>query len=203
MANMFDSSVFRSSLTSLVESDFTGQIVVVEEGNLPEKVCESYCRELGVTYVKNPSWTGPDASFNLAIQKLDPEPDIIVNAHSDVLWPPSWFGHLDQAWEKVFHLDKVSMINLGYIDCNGDPSLTECFTRGRYGDLLNVMSAMRDAGSPNSRYCQIQDIGRTFGLGRDLYSNDKPEKLQRMAGRYSVGASYPMQAWRDIGGFDP
>ncbi|MFB3146009.1 MAG: glycosyltransferase family A protein, partial [Nitrospirales bacterium] len=203
ITSMFDSGVFRSSLSSLVNSDFCGEIVVVEEGNQPEKVCESYCREMGVSYHKKPSWTGPDASFNLGIQNLESEPDILINAHSDVLWPPSWFARLDEAWARVYSLDKVSMINLGYIDFSGEPSLAECFVQGRYMDLIDVFAAIRDAGSRRVKYTQVQDPSRMFGLGRDLYSNDKPEKLHRMAGRYSVGASYPMQAWRDIGGFDP
>jgi len=39
---MYDSDVFRRSLLSLLDSDFPGEVVVVEEGNHSEKVCKDF-----------------------------------------------------------------------------------------------------------------------------------------------------------------
>ena len=80
---MFDSDVFRSSILSLLSSDFTGKIIVVEEGNQAEPVCETFCAQLPVTYIKNYTWTGPSEVANLGIERLNEDADVIIFAHSD------------------------------------------------------------------------------------------------------------------------
>jgi hypothetical protein len=207
MPTMFDSDVFRSSLLSLLDSDFRGEIVVVEEGNQPERVCESFCKQLPVKYVKSPSWKGVSAATNLGIKQLESETDIVIYTHSDILWPPNWFGQLNSAWERVYDLDKVGMINLGYIEFHHsavDDALYELFVRGRYEDLIWILRAMRDI-QPLMVYVndvQIKDMGRLFGLARCAW-HDHIAELHLMTGRFSVGASFPLQTWRSLGGFDP
>jgi len=204
MLTMFDSDVFRSSLLSLLGSDFQGEIVVVEDGCQPERICESFCQLLPVKYVKNPSWTGPSGAMNLGIEQLGPETDIVIYAHSDVLWPQRWFDQLNGAWEKVYNFGKVGLINLGYMEFHpfADPAINELFIRGRYEDLIWLLRTMRDVQPGNLRVqdIQVKDMGRLFGLARDSWA-DRPAELRMMTGRFSVGASFLLQTWRDLGGF--
>ncbi len=205
MLTMFDSDVFRSSLLSLLDSDFRGQIVVVEEGNQPERVCESFCNQLLVKYIKNPEWSGVDGTTNLGIKQLAPETDIVIYTHNDVLWSPCWFGQLDSAWERVYDSNKVGIINLGYLQFqsrHSDATLYELFVRGKYEDLIWVLRAMGDAQPIPAQDVQIKDMSRLFGLARDD-CNDAMAKLRMMNGRFSVGASFPLQIWKSLGGFDP
>ena len=207
MLTMFDSDVFRSSLLSLLNSDFRGEIIVVEEGNQPERVCEPFCKRLLVRYVKNPRWTGGSGATNLGIEQLGPDTDIVIYAHSDVLWPPHWFGQLNNAWERVYDLGKVAMINLGYMQFDRrqtDAALYDLFVRGRYEDLIWVLRAMRDVQPlmVHVQDVQIKDMGRLFGLARCAW-HDRIAELHIMTGRFSVGASFPLQTWRSLGGFDP
>ncbi len=204
MPTMYDSEVFRSALLSLIESDFSGQIVVVEDGHQPARLCEAFCQRLPVTYIKNPRWGGPTGAINVGIQHLAPETDVILQSHSDVLWPRRWFGQFDDAWDKVYDSGKVSIINLGYLQfrSNLDPVLNELFNRGRYDDLLWVLRTRQSVQPPMEDLQDLQntDLGRLFGLGRDNWA-DRPAQLRLMAGRFSVGASYLMAAWRALGGF--
>lgn len=213
ITTMFDSDVFRSSVLSLLGSDFRGEIVVVEDGNQPERVCESFCKRLPVKYVKNTKWSGLSATINLGIEQLAPETDIVIWAHNDILWPPHWFSQLNNAWERVYDLDKVETINLGHIIFPRwwteavwwtDAALCELFVRGRYEDLVWILRAMR--GLPHAlalvQDVQIKDMGRLFGLARNL-SVDNLVKLRMMIEKFSVGASFTLQTWRELGGFDP
>lgn len=206
MPAMFDSEVFHRSLLSLLESDFQGQIVVVEDGYQPTRACESFCRQLPVTYIKNPRWTGPSASVNLGIEQLQPDTDVILYSHSDVLWPPHWFRSLDHAWEIVYASGKVGILNLSYLQfhAQSDAVLTELFMRGRYEDLLWVLRTRRGVQPPMDyvQHVENTDPGRLFGLGRDNWGDD-PAKLRLMTGKFSIGASFPLETWRDLGGFDP
>lgn len=205
MLTMFDTDVFRSSLLSLLGSDFQGEIVVVEEGNQPERVCESFCQQLPVKYVKNPEWSGLSTTTNLGLKQLAPETEIVIYAHNDVLWPPQWFGQLNNAWERVYDLDKVGIINLGYLQFNRrstDEALYDLFVRGEYEDLIWVLRAMRDVQPSLVNDVQIEDMGRLFGLARDPWTDNRV-KLRMTTGRLSVGASFPLQTWRSLGSFDP
>ena len=207
MLTMFDSDVFRRSLLSLLGSDFRGEIVVVEEGNQPERVCESFCKRLPVRYVKNPRWTGESGAANLGIEQLGSDTDIAIYAHSDVLWPPYWFGQLNNAWERVYDLGKVAMINLGYMQFDRrqtDAALYDLFVRGRYEDLIWILRAMRDVQPlmVHVEDVQIKDMGRLFGLARTVW-HDRISELHMMTGTFSVGASFLMETWRSLGGFVP
>lgn len=206
MLAMFDTEVFRSCLRSLLESDFDGQIVVAEDGCRPERACEALCRQLPVTYVKNPAWTGPSPTLNLGINRFDPDTDLVIECHSDILWPAQWFGQLAQAWERVFETGSVGLINLGYLQFHAgiDPALNELFVRGRYDDLFWVLRTRRDIqpALDHVHDVQIADMSRAFGLGRDIWS-DQPSALRRMVARYSICGSFPLAAWRALGGFTP
>lgn len=206
MLAMFDTEVFRSCLRSLLASDFDGQIVIAEDGCQPEPACEAFCRERPVTYVKNPAWTGPSPTLNLGISRFDPETDVIIECHSDILWPAQWFGQLAQAWERVFDTGRVGLINLGYLQYHAsiDPALNELFVRGRYDDLFWVLRTRRDLqpALDHVHDVQIADMSRAFGLGRDIWG-DQPSALRRMVARYSVCGSFPLAAWRALGGFTP
>lgn len=203
---MDDSAVFRSSLLSLVESDFDGAVVVVEEGYRTERVCEAFCRQLPVTYIKNPDWTGPSGVLNLALQHLAPQTEIACFAHSDVLWPPRWFEQLDRAWDRVYDLRKVGLINLGYLQLHAttEAALTELFQRGRYDDLLWLLRMRRDIEPALEHVQDLQTIsqGRLFGIGWDNQVH-RPAQLRLMTGRFSVACFFPVSLWQAIGGFNP
>jgi hypothetical protein len=205
MCTMFDSDVFRSSLLSLLNSDFQGKIVVAEDGHQPERFCEAFCYQLPVTYVKHSGWKGGNAvTFNLGIEQLAPDTDIVIYVHNDILFPHNWFSQLDYAWDKVYDLGKVGIINLGYLEPRpglpSDIAVREAFTRGQYDDLLWVLAypgseLMQEVHSHN-------DMRRLFGLARCRF-NDDVGRLHLMTGRFSPAASFPLKIWRDIGGFDP
>lgn len=203
---MFDTDVFRASVLSLKHSDFTGAIVVVEDGVEPVRACEDFCRSIGVAYVKNPAWEGCAAALNLGIRHLPSGTDVVLSSHNDVLWPGEWFADLDRAWERVWDSDKVSLLNLSYLQCSGwvDASLKELFVRGRYDDLIWVLRSMREIPRLMDR---VQEVHARpgefpFGLGRDPWI-DWTADLRQMTGRYSVAASFPLHVWRELGGFDP
>ena len=202
---MDDSAVFRSSLLSLVESDFDGAVVVVEEGYRTERVCEAFCRQLPVTYIKNPSWTGPSGVLNLALTHLAPQTEIACFAHSDVLWPPRWFEQLDRAWGCVYDLRKVGLINLGYLQFHAttEAALTELFQRSRYHDLLWLLRMRRDIEPALEHVQDLQSTspGRLFGIGWDNQTH-RPAQLRLMTGRFSVASFFPVSLWQAIGGFN-
>ena len=201
---MFDSDVFRRSLLSLLNSDFPGEVVVVEEGNHSERVCQDFCSQLPVTYVKNPTWTGTNAVANLGIETMDFETDVIVFAHSDLLWPERWFEQFDRAWDKVYHLDKVGSIHLGILEFYraSDPILGDLFLQGEYDDLVWILDAMRDSPTLMGSIADLQnnnkDRGYLFGLSMSHWTDGVPG--------FSVGdsvlASFPRQTWQELGGFD-
>ena len=203
---MFNSEVFRASLKSLMASDFQGEIVVAEDGNNTESVCESFCLEHGIKYSKNPHWTGLAETLNRGIQKFDENTDVIVWSHSDVLWPPYWFSQLDDAWEKVFALDKVMVINLANMDLvrNRKPTFNELFVHNNYEDLIWIIKSMKDIRELAERVIavEIKDTGRTFGLAGDVVV-DRPSQLRMMSSHNSpAGNSFLMETWRDMRGFD-
>lgn len=205
MSAMFDSDVFRSSLLSLLNSDFQAQVVVAEDGHRSERDCEAFCAQLPVTYVKRSDWKGGQAvTANLGIEQLAPETDIVIYVHSDMLFPLNWFGQLDYAWDKVYDLGKVDIINLGYIEPRAwlpsDIAVREAFVRGQYDDLLWVLAY--PGGELVNDVHGHNDMKRLFGLARCRF-NDEVGRLHLMSGRFSPAASFPLQTWRDIGGFDP
>ena len=58
IAAMFDSPTFQSSVNSILNSDFHGDIVVAEDGRTQKKNCEEFCKSKGIKYVKNKNWQG-------------------------------------------------------------------------------------------------------------------------------------------------
>lgn len=135
---MFDTPIFRTSVRSLLDSDYHGAVVVAEEGNEPTEQCRAFCESIGVGYVKASTWQGCAAVLNRGIERVGTDADIVIASHNDVLWPRSWFVDLDRAWDSVWDGDKVSLLNLNYLQINPrvDPSLTALFVHGEYDDLL-------------------------------------------------------------------
>ncbi len=201
MPAMFNSDVFQASLLSLLNSDYAGDIIVVEEGNHKEKVCENFCRKLAVKYIKNPEWQGVAAALDLGIKSMPEDTDVVIYAHSDVLWPPDWFSQLDLAWEKTITTGKVALINLGYMQVKSDVEaiLHHAFVTGKYDDLLSVMTAMKEVTVLADRVddVQIKDKYQLFGLAMDPWNNNFT-KIRMMTGRFSVGVSFPMRTCKAI-----
>lgn len=204
---MFDSDVFRSSLRSLVESDFDGRVVVVEDGYSETDTCRAFCEALGVTYLKRTEWKGSAAAMNDGIGLIADETDVVMFAHNDVLWPPSWFAWVDRVWGQTFDAGHVGLLNLGYqqFKRNVDNALSELFVRGEYRHLHWILNAMRDM--PALRSGRVQDSQvhsgeHLFGLARDPWNDWTPD-VRFMTGRFSIGASFPVATWRAIGGFEP
>lgn len=99
----------------------------------------------------------------------------------------------------------MALLNLNYLQINPrvDALLTELFVNGEYDDLLWVLRAMRDVPSLCDRVQDVQvNPGEVFGLARDPWIDWMPD-LRQQTGRYSVGASFPLRVWRELGGFDP
>lgn len=203
---MFDSEVFRTSLRSLLNSDYAGEIVIVEDGHQSEALCRGLCATLPVKYVKAGSWLGSNAALNLGLRQLDPGTEMAIFAHNDVLWPPKWFNQLDATWERVTDSDKVSVLNLGYLQFRRrlDTALTRLFLDGGYEDLVWLLKAMRQVGSlvEMVQDVQVHESGYLLGLCRDPWNDWLPD-LRTMTGMMSVAASFPMHVWREMDGFDP
>ncbi len=206
MTTLIDSAIFRRSLQSLVESDFAGEIVIVEDAAEPGEACRAAAEAAGADYVKCREWRGSADAINRGIERLDGRVDIVVFCHNDVLWPGRWFGALDRAWNRVYHTGKVSLLNLGYIQLKRttDPWLFEWFLRGRYDDLAWILRGMRDIPELQGHVqdAQVYPGQHPFGLARDPWIDHVPS-LRFQSGRFSVGASFPLETWREIGGFDP
>jgi hypothetical protein len=203
---MFDTPVFRSSLRSLVESDFPGEIVVVEDGYEPDATCREFCATLPVHYIKRTQWTGSAAAMNEGIALIADAVDVVAFAHNDILWPPRWFASFDRGWSSSFHTGKVGLINLGYLQFRQkrDTVLSELFIRGEHAHLQWILTAMRDiAGLKDDRVqdSQVRGGEGPFGLSRDPWNDWVPD-LRFMTGRFSIGASFPVRLWRVMGGFD-
>ncbi len=204
MLTMFDSSVFRASLRSLTESDFCGQLVVVEDGALPEPSCRTAAEESGADYVRCESWVGSAAAMNRGIARLPPDTDTVTFVHNDVLWPARWFAPFDAAWNQVIDGGRVGLVNLPYLQFKRrqDAGLADLFARGRYESLLWLLRAMRGIPSlaANVQACEVLQGEHPFGLSRDPWNDWLPEARQ-MTGRFSVAASFPYAAWQALGGF--
>jgi len=204
---MFDSPVLRRSLQSLVESDFRGDILVVEDGHRPQRCCEAFCKTLPVTYVKNPTWGGPTGAIEFGFRQLRSDLDLLLCAHSDVLWPRRWFAPLQEAWGLVFDTGKVGMLNLPYLEFDrvADPVLGELFARNRYDDLVWLLQTMRPYYQPlggRVHAMTLEDPTRRFGLSRNAWL-DRPANLQFAHAVFSVGSSFLRESWRQLGGFAP
>ena len=53
ITTMFDIDVFRSSLLSLLESDYQGKILVVEDVHCQEQLCKEFCHQHDIEYIKS------------------------------------------------------------------------------------------------------------------------------------------------------
>ncbi|MSO58076.1 MAG: glycosyltransferase family 2 protein [Thermoleophilia bacterium] len=203
---MFDTEVFRSSVLSLTESDYHGEIVVVEDGNEPREQCRAFCEQIGVGYVKSPAWDGCVASLNLGLDQVADRADVALFSHNDVLWPRTWLADLDRAWELVWDTGKVGLLNLGYMQfaSRSGPALRRLFVEREYDDLLWMLRALREVPELMARVQDVQ-VGpgeEPFGLARDPWVDSMPD-LRQMTGRLSVAASFPVKVWHELGGFDP
>ncbi|MCX5751942.1 MAG: hypothetical protein NT099_09855 [Candidatus Saganbacteria bacterium] len=206
MLSMFDSEVFRSSLTSLKNSGFPGEIVVVEDGYHKGRNCEDFCRQMLVKYVKSAVWVGESGAANLGIEQFDKDTDIVVYSHSDVLWPKNWFGHFNHIWERVYDQNKVGILNLGYLQCksNVDAALYKLFVDCKYDELVDILLTIKDIPvlADYVQNLQIKNGYENFGFTLDPWNNNST-KLRTMTGRFSPVASFLMQTWQNIGKFDP
>lgn len=203
---MFDSPVFRSSLQSLVNSDYSGRIVVVEDGYEPAEQCREFCQSLNVAYVKRAEYLGSAAMMNEGIAALADDVDVVVFSHNDILWPARWFRSLDRAWDMVFDDGHVGVLNLGYLQFKHklEPTLSELFMRGEYDHLRWILTAARQIPFLNNdriQDAQVRGGERLFGLARDCWNDWTPD-ARFMTGRFSIAASFPVAVWRAFGGFD-
>jgi hypothetical protein len=206
ITTMFDTPVFRSSVLSLLNSDYSGEIVIVEEGNNKARQCEDFCKKYKIKYFKSEVFDGPDGCMNLGISKLSDDVDIVVSAHNDVLWPARWFYHLTAQWDKVYDSQKVGLMNLGYTQFTKDMNLVlnDLFSRGEYDQLFYLLMMMKQV--PYLRG-GIQDVRNTnldqdFGLAFDAWHHNV-DKMLIINGRYSVVSTFPRKIWLDLGGFIP
>lgn len=200
---LFDTEVFRSSLRSLVGSDFDGHLVVVEDGLQAGEECREYCESLPVRYLKKDAWEGSAAAMNLAIHALPADTDIVLFAHNDVLWPSEWFRSLDRAWAAGFNSQRLGLLSLGYLQFKQslDPELYELFVRGAYDDLRWILNAATEVPELVERIQSSQvHSGELYGLARDPWNDWTPD-ARFMTGRFSVGTSFPLTLWRELGGF--
>ena len=206
MLTMFDSEVFKSSLRSLAQSDFDGEILVVEDGYEADSVCRETCEHLKVKYLKQSQWHGSAAAMNDGIAHLESHTDIVMFAHNDILWPQRWFDWYDRAWQAAFSSQRLGLLNLGYVQFKRrqDPTLYELFLRGEYAHLRWILNATRDVSQLKDRVqnSQVRSGEQLFGTARDPWNDWTPD-VRFMTGRFSVGASFPVESWRALGGFDP
>ena len=205
ISSMSDSPVFRSSLMSLLESDFQGKIVVVEDGMEKGRACEKFCNKLSVKYIKLESHSGPAECWNVGIQQLDLEIDMIILAHNDILWPKNWFNQLFTVWDEIYDYNKVGLINLGYFQFySKEEALKELFVRRGYDDLMWILKKLTKNNYLINKVqdVQVEDMRKKFGLAYDPW-NTEFDKCRFMIGRFSVAVSFPREIWTNIGGFSP
>lgn len=207
IVTMQDSAIFRRSIQSLMESDFSGPVVIVEQAASQGRTCEEVARHFGALYIKNELGVGAARALNLGIAALPPV-DVVLHAHNDVLWSARWCNGLQDAWLRVGLNGKVVEINLGYVEFNFNHSqhltvMREMFVAGEYDALVQLLQTLRESRLPlrGVEDSQIADRTQLFGLARDRW-NDLPQYGLRMTGRHSVAGSFPLAVWREMNGFD-
>ena len=205
IAAMFDSPTFQSSVNSILNSDFNGDIVVAEDGRTQNKNCEEFCKSIGVKYIKNKSWQGISGTLNIGIDYLDPKTDIVIIVHSDVLWPNYWFKQLDTAWSSVHKYQKIAQIGLGYVQFRAgtDSTTKELFNQGEYDHLVKILKSSKDFDRLTKKIddVQIHDPSLQFGLNREPW-HDNPHKIRFMTGKTCIAASFPKKYWEGFGKYD-
>lgn len=204
ISSVADSAVFRSSINSILESDFTGRIIVVEDGLKEGKGCEDFCRGLPVEYAKLGYHGGPSECFNVGIESLGSNTELVVLAHNDVLWPKTWFGEVAAIWSENCNKEELGLLNLGYLQFNSNAELRELFVQRKYIDLSWVLRWLLKVRSLDKlvQDVQIEDKSKTFGLAFDPWNTDF-DSCKAMVGRWSVAVSFPRKLWVDMGGFSP
>jgi len=199
------SDIFKSCLISLLKSDYEGDIIIVEQGFVTDRTCEEFCKKWNVKYLNNSDNKNISCALNLAIQNFSPDINIIISSHSDVLWPSKWFEKLEWAWNSIYDLKKVYMINFGFLEYFRSEILDKLFVLGRYDDLIYIFNKIFSMkNSPvGTEILNIQndDLTQTFGVGKDRWNN-MPNKLDFVTGRYSAVSSFIVEAWNELEGFD-
>ena len=105
-------AMFANNLKSLLDSNYTGDILVLEDGIIEERMHENTCKELGVNYIKYDKPSGPGSTMYEDVKIRSCDYDIVTHAHADVKFPNIWFSYLDDAWNDLIKYDKIYSINL-------------------------------------------------------------------------------------------
>lgn len=175
----FDHPELRATLTSIRNSDWSGEIIISEDGDVPDRRCEVAAQEFGCTYLKNIGWIKPGRTLMAAVKQANC--DVAVATHSDVIFPSKWFSVMDNAWSRVYESGKVGILNTqycGYISGEVGEQIRNIFNSALQEQLEYVFTALRPE-LPLIRYVTNRLPYHTFGMGRCEH-NDKRERYMAM-----------------------
>lgn len=105
---------FDTCLESLVNSDYSGKLLVLEDGVSLDNVVGETCSRLGVQRYKftHPSFYADMAKY---VACISGDYDTVTFAHSDIIYPKEWFKPLDMAWNDLIVYDKIGCLNMNVI----------------------------------------------------------------------------------------
>jgi len=171
----YDTPILRASLRSIRNSDYTGDVILSEDGDRPEKRCEELAREYGYKYIKHTSWIKSGKVTISAAKDIDC--DIVIVTHSDVLFPQRWFEVVDRAWNMVYDTNKVGMLNVqyyGYISGEASTRIKSLYNSALQEPIEYICTTMRDK-LPLIRYSANRLQYNLLGMGKCEH-NDKRER---------------------------
>ena len=166
VSTVYNSDVLRACLRSLVSSDFSGDIILAEDGFIPDRQCEALAHELDIMYIKSPYKAKPMLVWKVAANATDA--DIIILSHSDVMFPPKWFNILSDAWD--IDSTNVGIINTQYYGYYFDRGSIDHPTRLFLDNDYDALSRyMRDSRSARVITNDNQEL--LLAIGRDEHTN--------------------------------
>lgn len=199
-----DSDIFKSSIISLIESDFNGQIIVVE--NNVSDTCKKFIYEIkkfynNITYICSGINGGTSHAFNLATKfAIDTDFEFITFCHNDILWPKKWYK---DTYQTINNNPKIALYNFSFIQLNKLDNISKFYVvNNLYYELKWSLEKLIDTGLKKDKYqdCRLNNNSK-IGLSRDPW-NDELSDLRLQAGRFSVASCLSKKIITQIYPFD-
>lgn len=104
-----------SCIRSILESDYTGNIVVISNDSQVKRI-EEYNNRVSFAHIPSSVVCSGDYMIGNYISNCNTQYDYFIWLHNDVIMPPIWYEELEEAWDKF--QGKVWAISLPYVAHN-------------------------------------------------------------------------------------
>lgn len=199
-----DSDIFKSSIISLIESDFSGQVIVIE--NNTTETCKSFIDKIkniysNITYICSGIYGGTSHAFNLATKSaINIDYEFITFCHNDILWPKKWYK---DTYQTLNDNPELGLYNFSFIQLNKLDNVSKFYVmNNQYYELKWSLEKLIDTGLKRNIYqdCRLNNNSK-IGLSRDPW-NDELSDLRIQAGRFSVASCLSKKIITQIYPFD-